>query len=97
MNVEAYVNAAVAGVPLLFVVLGLVQWFKSYNLAGNALRGVSMGIGLLLGAGYQIAVVGLPADFAGWFAVVIYGLGLGVIASGVYDAASTMIRAGLKE
>ena len=97
MNVEAYVNAAVAGVPLLFVVLGLVQWFKAYNISGPALRGVSMGIGLLLGAGYQIAVVGLPADFAGWFAVVIYGLGLGVIASGVYDAASTMIRAGLKE
>ena len=56
-----------------------------------------MGLGLLLGAGYQLAVVGFPVDFAGWFAVVVFGLGLGVVASGVYDAATTMIKAAVKQ
>lgn len=96
MDIKAYAEAAVAGVPLLFVVLGLVQWVKSFGVQGNALRGVAMAVGLLLGAGYQLAVVGFPADFAGWFAVVVFGLGLGVVASGVYDAATTMIKAAAK-
>ena len=95
MDIKAYTEAAVAGVPLLFVVLGLVQWVKSFNVQGNALRGVAMGIGLILGAGYQLAVVGFPANFAGWFAVVVFGLGLGVVASGVYDAGTAIVQKAL--
>ena len=96
MEIAAFTNAIVAGVPLLFVVIGLVQFAKKLGLAGNALIWASMAIGLLLGAGFQIATVGLPSTFAGWFAVAIYGLGLGIVASGVYDAATTAIRAAVK-
>lgn len=91
MNIAAYANAGVAGVPILFVVLGLVQWTKSFGVEGKALRAVSMVIGLLLGAGFMIASAGLPGAFPGWFAVVVYGLGLGVVASGVYDAAEKIV------
>lgn len=97
MDIGAFTNAVVAGVPLLFVVIGLVQFVKKLGLVGNALIWASMAIGLLLGAGFQFATVGFPTDFAGWFAVIVYGLGLGIVSSGVYDAASSAIRAAVKQ
>ena len=74
----------VAGVPLIFVVLGLVQWVKSLGLTGNAVKVVSLVIGLLLGIGYQLSVA-MPVGFAGWFGVIVFGLALGLVASGIYD------------
>ena len=91
-DLQSYFSATVAGIPLLFVVLGLVQWFKAYVEDDEIIRGISMGIGLILGAGYMIASLGLPADFAGWFAVVVFGLGLGVVASGIYDVGKDLLE-----
>jgi hypothetical protein len=85
-------NVLVHGIPLVVVVIGLVEWFKSFGLAGNILRGISMVIGMLAGGGYMLATNGLPTDFAGWFGVVIYGLALGLVASGVYDAGRSIVR-----
>lgn len=82
----------VAGVPLLLVVIGLVEWVKKVNVPSNALPFVSMGIGLVLGSGYQIAENGVPADFAGWFAVIIFGLAIGLVASGLFDAAKNIVK-----
>lgn len=92
MDISSYTEAAVAGVPLLFVVFGLVAWIKSFGVTGNWLRGASMIIGLILGVGYMFSSVGFPENFAGWFTVVVYGIGLGVVASGVYDGVRTAAR-----
>jgi hypothetical protein len=92
MDIESYTKAAVQGVPLLFVVFGLVAWAKSFGLQGNGLRAVSMVIGLLLGVGYLFATLGFPVNFAGWFTVIVYGLGLGVVASGVYDGLKAVVK-----
>ena len=46
---------------------------------------VRVGIGLALGMLYQISL-GVPVDFAGWFGAAVYGLALGITASGVYSA-----------
>ena len=83
---EYFSEIAVLGVPLLFVVIGLVEYIKKLGVTGKWLLGASMLIGLVLGIGYQLSASGFPADFAGWFSVSIYGLGLGIVASGVYDA-----------
>ncbi len=80
-------NATVAGVPLLIFVLALVQWVKSFGMSGNYAKAASMGIGLVLGIGYQLTL-STPVDFAGWFATVVFGLALGLGASGVYEVAS---------
>jgi len=88
-------DAIVAGLPLVLVVIGLVEWFKQLGVQGNTLRYVSMAIGLVIGIAYQISL-GLPADFAGWFAACIYGLGLGLVASGIYDAATDVIKKAMK-
>ena len=85
---EIFASITVAGIPLVLIVLGLVEWVKGFNIQGNALRGVSLVIGLLLGVGYQLSVA-VPMDFAGWFSAVIFGLGLGLVASGLYDAAKS--------
>lgn len=80
-------NAIVAGVPLVLIVLGLVEWFKQLGLQGKAIRVVSLAIGLVFGVAYQCSI-SVPVGFAEWFAAVAYGLGLGLVASGIYDAAS---------
>jgi len=78
-------NLVVAGIPLLLVVLGLVEWSKLLGLTGNVLRVVSMTIGLALGIGYQFSLAA-PVAFADWFGISVFGLALGLTASGVYDA-----------
>jgi hypothetical protein len=88
---DFYVDAAVKGIPLVFVVLGLVQWTEKMGLKGKLQLGASMGIGLLLGVGYQ-ASLAIPGDFASWFAVIVYGLGLGVVASGIYEIAKKLSK-----
>jgi len=78
-------NIEVAGVSLLLVTLGLVQFVKGLGgLSGNVVKALSLAIGLILGFGYQMSVA-VPADFAGWFGAVVFGLGLGLVASGVYE------------
>jgi len=80
-----FVNAQVAGIPLLAFVLGLVQWLKGFGFSGQRVRLLSMIVGLALGIGYQYSV-SAPVDFAGWFATLVFGVALGLVASGLYDA-----------
>ena len=84
-------DAIVVGLPLVLIVTGLVEWFKQAGVQGNALRVVSLVIGLVLGVGYQLSLA-VPVDFAGWFGAVVYGLALGLVASGVYDAATDIVK-----
>lgn len=104
MDIPAYAQAAVAGVPLLFVVIGLVEWLKAFRSAsgqqlihGNWLLLASMLVGLLIGGAYMVTQTRPPAggdawqSFGYWFAVIIYGFGLGVIASGVYNTVRALI------
>lgn len=88
MNFEQVIN----GVPLIFVVMGLVELVKVFGIQGKALTAVSFGIGLILGLLYQISL-GMPADYTGWFGAALFGLALGLVASKVYDAiGSAMVR-----
>jgi hypothetical protein len=85
----------VGGIPLLVVIFGLVEFSKSFGLKGNWLAGASLFLGLVFGFAYKIAETGVPATFAGWFVVIIFGLALGLITSGFYDFADKrMPRAG---
>ena len=79
----------VGGLPLSAVVFGLVEFIKSFGLRGHWLTIASMLLGLAFGVSYQIANAGLPAGFAGWFAVAVFGLVLGLVASGFYKFIST--------
>ena len=78
----------VGSVPLVVVVFGLVEFIKSLGLKGKALTVLSLVIGILLGLGYQVAEVGSPAGFTGWFEAGIFGLVIGLVASGFYKFAN---------
>lgn len=81
------------GVPLIFVVMGLVEFSKTLGASGKQLTLISMAIGCVLGVLYQVSVA-MPVGFAGWFGASVYGLALGIVASGVYDAMKSATKAG---
>lgn len=86
-------NALVAGVPLVLVVIGLVEWSKRLGVSGKPLMVLSMLIGVVLGVLYQFSQQPLEG-FSAWFGAAIYGLALGLVASGIYDAARSAMRGG---
>ncbi|KPL82656.1 hypothetical protein SE15_11195 [Thermanaerothrix daxensis] len=90
---EIISEAMINGIPLVLVVLGLVEWSKRLGLSGKALQLLSMLVGIVLGVLYQYSVFPL-VTFAEWFGAVVYGLALGLIASGVYDAVRSAVTRG---
>lgn len=82
-------DVMINGIPLIAVVLALVEWVKGFGVSGSTLRVVSMLIGVALGGAYMYSTA-VPADFAGWLGLVVYGLALGLSASGLFDAAKSV-------
>ena len=81
MNNDLLVN----GIPLVTIIMGLVEFSKKLGVSGKNLTVLSMALGIIIGMAYRIAQSGTPTDFSGWFNTVIFGLVLGLTASGVYD------------
>jgi hypothetical protein len=81
----------VNGLPLMVVVLGMVEFSKRAGLTGRALLFVAFAVGALLGVAYQCSL-SVPATYAGWFAAVVYGLSLGLAASGINDWAGAQFK-----
>ena len=79
----------VGSIPLIAVIFGLVEFFKSLGLKGRALTITSLLFGVAFGIAYQITAGGVPATFPGWFEAVIFGLAIGLVASGFYDFANS--------
>ena len=82
--IDIFKDAVVAGVPLVLFVMGLVQFIKSFGLSGCVVKLLSLAVGILLGVGYQLATVP-PVGWAGWFSAGIFGIALGLVASGFYE------------
>ena len=85
-------NAIVSGIPLVFVVFGLVAFIKSAGVKGQWLLFSSLFIGLALGVLYQFSL-GPLVGFAAWFGAGMYGLALGITASGVYEGIKSATKA----
>jgi len=98
LDFTSFLQAAVKGVPLLFVVFGLVEWAKRLTkkdgtqaVTGNGLLVLSLLLGLLFGSGFMIMTERPPESldwyvlFVYWFGVGVYGLAIGLVASGLYD------------
>lgn len=79
-------DAVVSGIPLVLLITALTQFVKEMGVGGKALRLTAACLGLAFGVAYQLSIA-MPADFAGWLGVIVYGLGLGVTASGMVDVA----------
>lgn len=104
MDLVSFAQATVAGVPLVLVIMGLVEWFKRFHkrdgtamFSGNGLLLVSMGLGLLFGGLYMVSQQRPPVgDWwtvgVYWFAVAVYGLMMGLVASGIYEVAKSLVE-----
>lgn len=77
----ATVNTAV----LLPIVMALVTLYGKFGVQGKAQLALSLLTGFVLGVIVMLADLGVPVDFAGWVALVLYGLIPGLVASGVYE------------
>lgn len=91
-------TAVVAGIPLIFVIIGLVEWSKKLGLKGSWLLVVSMLIGVVFGAAYLITQQRPPDGVDWWlwfqyvFSTIVYGCALGLMASGLYDMIKSIIE-----
>jgi len=80
-------GAVLDGIPILPIIIGLVEYSKKFGAEGIVCDALSMGLGVVFGLLYQLSVSGTPSDLSGWFGVVLYGLGLGLVSSGLWAAA----------
>ena len=74
----------VGSIPLIMIVFGLVEMIKSFGLQGRILTVISMLLGLAFGMAYQVSYAGLPVTFGQWFEIIVFGLAIGLTASGFY-------------
>lgn len=88
-----FFSVSVAGIPLILVVMGLVTFYGMVGAVGKVQLILSLVTGIVLGFCYMLSNVGVPTTFEGWFAAIIYGLALGLLASGVYE---TILKAATK-
>jgi len=75
-------TALINGIPLLLLVMGLVAMIKQLGISGNKLVIASLVVGLVMGVLYQLSL-GVEATFTAWFGAVVYGIALGLTASGL--------------
>ena len=85
IDLTQILSEAINGSPIIVIVLGLTQWFKeTFSITSNRWANItSMLIGLLAGGGYLI-VQNPPTDALTWFLDGVYGVVLGLVASGIF-------------
>ena len=81
---------------VIFLVLALTYLAERFGAHGRVQLGIGMGLGFVLGAGLQAASLGWPADFAGWFWLVVYGMVMAVLPSGLYDLGKAVAEKGTR-
>jgi len=81
---QDFSSLLIGGVPLIAVIFGLVEFLKVFGLKDRILTICSLLLGLALGIAYNLTL-GLPVDYAGWMAVIFFGLAIGLTTSGIYD------------
>lgn len=84
-------NPIINGVPLTALVIALVEWVKRFGVEGKTINAVSLIIGAIVGVAYWYAQSSL-VTFTDWFNALLYGLTLGLTASGLYDANQSAVR-----
>ena len=81
-------GALVAGIPLLLVVIGLVQFVKEkLEWSGKGVEVFAIVLGLVIGFGYHVyKAIEVIWSFNFIFEGVIYGLAVGLVATGLFKA-----------
>ncbi len=97
LDLTQFLKVGVAGIPLIFVIVGIVGVLKKAGLSDKQLLFASVMNGLFWGSGYQVTQQRPPMTtdvwllFIYWFAVLAYGAALAVVASLLYDLVKGLI------
>jgi hypothetical protein len=83
-----FTSLLIDGIPLVLVIFGLVEFIKHMGMTGKLLTAISLLLGLIFGLAYRLTLA-MPQGFADWFSAVIFGLALGLVASGFYNFADS--------
>ncbi len=87
------VTALQGSAPLVILTMALVEFVKRVGITGTPLlTASSVLIGLALGLCYQMSVA-MPASFGAWFGAVLYGLAIGLSATGIYKVGQSVGKA----
>ncbi len=70
-------------VTLALIVLGVVEFIKTFGVTGNKLMLVSMAIGIVFGIVYQLRSLYSPAQ--PYIDIAFFGVAVGLGASGIYS------------
>ena len=81
------------GVFVLAAVIGLTTFVGEFGVEGKWKKLSALLIGLVFGGCFQVAALGTPDSFAGWFSIVMYGIIMGLTASGLYDTGKKLMGA----
>jgi len=89
---SVFFTASVKNGPLVvLIVLSLVTLLGKFGVKGQAQLASALIIGLITGGAFNIASLGMPVGFAGWFSTVMYGLMMGITASLGYETAKDLV------
>jgi len=76
-------NFLVNPVTLALLILGVVEYIKTFGVAGNKLMLIAMAVGILFATVYKLRDLYLPAQ--PYIDVAFFGIAAGLGASGIYS------------
>ena len=88
--------AAIIFAPLMAIVFGVVDYIGKLGISGKWQLVSSLLTGLILGSIVMYFTIG-PASAVGWFSVALFGLLVGLAASGCYEGIKTASAKGAGE
>ncbi len=86
--IEFLKTAAIIFGPLMAIVFGIVEYIGKFGVQGKWQLISSLLTGLILGSIVMYFTIG-PASAVGWFSVALFGLLVGLAASGCYEGIKT--------
>lgn len=88
-----YASMAIAGVAILPLILGLVEFAKKFGLQGNGCVALAMVLGIVFaGLGYAIESGALPEGAMFWVNMGVVGLSVGLASAGLYDLGKRLTK-----
>jgi hypothetical protein len=94
--IEFLKTAAIIFAPLMTIVFGIVNYIGKFGVQGKWQLISSLLAGLILGSIVMYFTIG-PASAVGWFSVALFGLLVGLAASGCYEGIKTASAKGAGE